>query len=133
MLKKECIRGERISFDFNGTEYDLRVSFYVSVFGEKIVLRILNNMNQLIGIEHIGMSPKLLKRFLQDALNIPSDVVLVTGPTDSGKTTTVYSCINHIKKPEISIITAEEPVEYIVKDVIQCSINSSINLTDVVK
>ncbi|MCK5164257.1 MAG: type II/IV secretion system protein [Desulfobacula sp.] len=129
IAEKRMHQGGRISFDFNGTEYDLRVSFYVSVFGEKIVLRILNNMNQLIGIEHIGMSPKLLKRFLQDALEIPSGVVLVTGPTGSGKTTTVYSCINHIKKPEISIITAEEPVEYIVKDVIQCSINPSINLT----
>ena len=129
IAEKRMHQGGRISFDFNDTEYDLRVSFYVSVFGEKIVLRILNNMNQLIGIKHIGMSSKLLKRFLRDALDIPSGVVLVTGPTGSGKTTTVYSCINHIKKPEISIITAEEPVEYIVKDVIQCSINPSINLT----
>lgn len=122
-------QGGRISFDFNGNEFDIRASFYVSVFGEKIVLRILNNVNQLIGIEHIGMQPKLLKRFLQEALDTPSGVILVTGPTGSGKTTTVYSCLNHIKKPEISIITAEEPVEYIMKDIIQCSINPSINLT----
>ena len=129
IAEKRIHQGGRISFDFNGNEYDIRASFYVSVFGEKVVLRILNNVSQIIDIEHIGMPPKLLKRFLQDALDTPSGVILVTGPTGSGKTTTVYSCINHIKKPEISIITAEEPVEYIVKDVIQCSINPNINLT----
>ncbi len=129
IAEKRIHQGGRLSFDFNGNEYDIRASFYVSVFGEKIVLRILNNVNQIIDIEHIGIPPKLLKRFLQDALDTPSGVILVTGPTGSGKTTTVYSCINHIKSPEISIITAEEPVEYIIKDVIQCSINPNINLT----
>ncbi|MCP4670892.1 MAG: Flp pilus assembly complex ATPase component, partial [Desulfobacula sp.] len=129
IAEKRMHQGGRISFDFNGSEYDLRVSFYVSVFGEKIVLRILNAVNQILPIEHIGMRSKLLKRFLQDALDTPSGVILVTGPTGSGKTTTVYSCINHIKKPEISIITAEEPVEYVMKDVIQCSINPNIHLT----
>ena len=129
IAEKRMHQGGRISFDFNGSEYDIRASFYVSIFGEKIVLRILNSVNQLIDLDHIGMPPKLLKRFLQDVLDTPSGVILVTGPTGSGKTTTVYSCINHIKRPEISIITAEEPVEYIMKDVIQCSINPSINLT----
>lgn len=129
IAEKRMHQGGRITFDFNGSEYDLRVSFYVSVFGEKIVLRILNAVNQILPIEHIGMQSKLLKRFLQDALDTPSGVILVTGPTGSGKTTTVYSCINHIKKPEISVITAEEPVEYVMKDVIQCSINPNINLT----
>jgi len=117
IAEKRMHQGGRITFDFNGSEYDLRVSFYVSVFGEKIVLRILNAVNQILPIEHIGMPSKLLKRFLQDALETPSGVILVTGPTGSGKTTTVYSCIKHIKKPEISIITAEEPVEYVMKDV----------------
>ncbi len=129
IAEKRMHQGGRISYDFNGNEYDIRASFYISVFGEKVVLRILNNVNQIIDIEHIGMSPKLQKRFLQGALETPSGVILVTGPTGSGKTTTVYSCINHIKKPEISIITAEEPVEYIIKDIIQCSINPNINLT----
>ncbi len=129
IAEKRLHQGGRISFDFNGTEYDLRASFYVSIFGEKIVLRILNNVSHIIDINHIGMQPRLLKRFLQEALDTPSGVILVTGPTGSGKTTTVYSCINHIKKPEISIITAEEPVEYVMNDVIQCSINPSINLT----
>ncbi|MCP3900946.1 MAG: Flp pilus assembly complex ATPase component, partial [Desulfobacteraceae bacterium] len=129
IAEKRIHQGGRISFDFNGNEYDIRASFYVSVFGEKIVLRILNNVNQIIDIENIGMPPKMFKRFLHQALDTPSGVVLVTGPTGSGKTTTIYSCVNHIKKPEISIITAEEPVEYIIKDVIQCSINPNINLT----
>lgn len=129
IAEKRIHQGGRISFDFNGNEYDIRASFYISVFGEKIVLRLLNNVSQLIDMENLGMAPKLLKRFLTDALETPSGVILVTGPTGSGKTTTVYSCINYIKKPEISIITAEEPVEYIIKDVIQCSINPNINLT----
>lgn len=129
IAEKRLHQGGRISFNFNGNEYDIRASFYVSVFGEKIVLRILNNANVLIDIKEIGMQPKLLRRFLRDVLDTPSGVILVTGPTGSGKTSTVYSCINHIKKPEISIITAEEPVEYVMSDVIQCSINPAINLT----
>lgn len=60
---------------------------------------------------------------------MPSGVILITGPTGSGKTTTVYSCINHINTPETSIITAEEPVEYIIEGIAQCSINPRINLT----
>ena len=129
IAEKRMHQGGRLTFDFNGSEYDLRVSFYVSVFGEKIVLRILNAVNQILPIKHIGMPPKMRKRFLQDALDTPSGVILVTGPTGSGKTTTVYSCIKHIQKPEISIITAEEPVEYVMKDIIQCSIDPNINLT----
>ncbi len=129
IAEKRIHQGGRITFDFNGEQYDMRASFYVSVYGEKVVLRILNMASRLIDIRHIGMPPRTLKRFLQDALETPSGVIIVTGPTGSGKTTTVYSCINHIKRPEISIITAEEPVEYLIKDVIQCSINPAINLT----
>ena len=80
-------------------------------------------------IRSIGMSPKMLSRFLEDAVYQPSGVLLVTGPTGSGKTSTVYSCINHIKNPQISIITAEEPVEYVMDGIAQCSIDPNINLT----
>jgi type IV pilus assembly protein PilB len=71
----------------------------------------------------------MLSRFLDEAVYQPSGVLLVTGPTGSGKTSTIYSCIHHIKNPQISIITAEDPVEYVIDGVAQCSIDPSIDLT----
>jgi len=129
ITEKRRHQGGRISFEHGGQELDLRVSYYVTIYGEKVVLRILNKMDQLIDITDIGMRPKILERFINDALDVPSGVMIVTGPTGSGKTTTVYSCIKHIHKPNISIITAEEPVEYIIDGISQCSINPKINLT----
>jgi len=119
----------RMSFVHKGNPYDLRVSIYVGVFGEKVVLRVLNRIDQIIHIEEIGMQPKMLERYLRDVLSVPSGVLIITGPTGSGKTTTLYSCVNYIKKPELSIITAEDPVEYVMEGITQCSIDPNINLT----
>jgi len=129
ITEKRRHQGGRFYFDYPGGQVDLRVSFYVTVHGEKIVLRLLNRKGVLISIDDIGLSPRMLARFKDDALYLPSGVILITGPTGSGKTTTVYSCINHINNPETSIITAEEPVEYIIDGIAQCSINPRINLT----
>lgn len=129
ITEKRRHQGGRFYFDYPGGQVDLRVSFYVTVHGEKIVLRLLNRKGVLINIDDIGLSPRMLERFKEDALYLPSGVILITGPTGSGKTTTVYSCINHINNPETSIITAEEPVEYIIDGIAQCSINPRINLT----
>ena len=122
-------QGGRFLFKYSGGELDLRVSFYVTIHGEKIVLRLLNRQGQLLSLTEIGILPQMLERFKEEALFLPSGVVLITGPTGSGKTTTVYSCINEIKSPDISIITAEEPVEYVMEGISQCSINPKINLT----
>ncbi|ACN17771.1 TapB [Desulforapulum autotrophicum HRM2] len=119
----------RMSFEDRGNTYDLRVSIYVAIFGEKIVLRVLNRIDQIIHIEDIGMQPKMLECYLRDVLSVPSGVLIITGPTGSGKTTTLYSCLNYIKKPELSIITAEDPVEYVMEGITQCSIDPNINLT----
>ncbi len=119
----------RMSYEVRGNSYDLRVSIYATVFGEKIVLRVLNRIDQIIPLEEIGMQPKMLERFTRDVLDVPSGVLIITGPTGSGKTTTLYSCINQIKNPQISIITAEDPVEYVMEGISQCSINPAINLT----
>ncbi len=119
----------RILFVHGNREMDLRVSFFVTVFGEKIVLRLLNRQNELLGIEDIGMQPRILKKFREEGLDRPSGVILVTGPTGSGKTTTVYSCINYLNNIETSIITAEDPVEYVIEGIAQCSIDPKINLT----
>ncbi len=119
----------RISFEHKGASYDLRTSFFVTVFGEKIVLRILNRIDQIIKLDNIGMQPKMLERFRKDVLTTPSGVMIITGPTGSGKTTTLYSCISEIAKPQTSIITAEDPVEYVVEGICQCSIDPAINRT----
>lgn len=122
-------QGGRLLFDHQGRQMDLRVSFFVTVHGEKIVLRLLNRQSELLKINDIGMPPRMLERFREDALDCPSGVIIITGPTGSGKTTTVYSCINHLNNPQTSIITAEEPVEYVIDGIAQCSINPRINLT----
>jgi type IV pilus assembly protein PilB len=119
----------RIFFDHPDMQMDLRVSFYVTVFGEKIVFRLLKRHSQVLDISNLGMMPRMLDRYLEEALGLPSGVVIMTGPTGSGKTSSVYSSINHIKDPRISIITAEDPVEYIIEGIGQCSINPKINLT----
>ena len=129
IAEKRRHQGGRIDFESSGKEVDIRVSVYVTVHGEKIVMRLLRRQAHLMTIEDIGMPPRILARFLDEALDCPSGVVLVTGPTGSGKTTTVYSCINHLNKPDVSIITAEEPVEYVVDGIAQCSIDPKINLT----
>jgi type IV pilus assembly protein PilB len=122
-------QGGRVVFEHFGRQFDLRLSFYVTIHGEKIVLRILNQSGRLIDITELGMAPRMLARFQREALKVPSGVTLVTGPTGSGKTTTVYSCIEHIKDPEKCIITVEDPVEIVVDGIAQCSINPRINLT----
>jgi len=129
ITEKRRHQGGRFLFDYSGGELDLRVSFYVTVHGEKIVLRLLNRQGQLLSLTDIGILPGMLERFKEEALLLPSGVIMITGPTGSGKTTTVYSCINEIKSPDISIITAEEPVEYVMDGISQCSINPKINLT----
>ncbi len=122
-------QGGRLLFEYGDEVMDMRASFYVTVHGEKIVLRLINRQAELLNIEDVGMFPRMVERFRLEALDSPSGVVIVTGPTGSGKTTTVYSCINYLNKPQTSIITAEEPVEYIIEGIAQCSINPKINLT----
>ena len=129
IAEKRRHQGGRILFEHQGGELDMRASFYVTIHGEAIVLRLLNRQGSLIDITAIGMYPKILKRFLDNALSRPSGVVIITGPTGSGKTTTVYSCIHHLNTPLLSIITAEEPVEYVIPGISQCSIDPKINLT----
>jgi type IV pilus assembly protein PilB len=129
IAEKRRHQGGRIFFDHGGTQLDLRASFYATIHGEKIVMRLLNRQGQILELNKIGMYPRMLERFREEALNRPSGVVIITGPTGSGKTSTVYSCISYLNSPQVSIITAEEPVEYIIDGIAQCSINPKINLT----
>jgi len=121
-------QGGRMAWESDEQSLDLRVSFYVTVHGEKTVLRLLNRKRSLLSIEEIGMASVIRERFIEGALERPSGVILVTGPTGSGKTSTLYSCIEHIQSPEIAIITAEDPVEYMIDGIAQCSLNPEIDL-----
>lgn len=108
---------------------DLRVSFYITIHGEKIVLRLMNKKGELLDIDDIGMAPRMLQQFRENALASPSGIIVVTGPTGAGKTTTLYSCVNNLNNLELSIINAEEPVEYVLDGISQCSINPKIGVT----
>lgn len=112
-----------------GLKTDVRASFYSTIFGEKIVLRLLSRKAELLDIKEVGLSPRVLERFVEDALELPSGVILITGPTGSGKTTTLYGCINYLNDMERSITTAEDPVEYVIDGIAQCNLNPKINLT----
>lgn len=113
----------------SGAVIDIRCSFYISIYGEKVCLRILKRKALFLNINETTMAPAVLERFKQDALDIPTGVVLITGPTGSGKTTTLYSCVDYLNNNEVSIITAEEPVEYVIDGITQCSLNPKIGLT----
>jgi type IV pilus assembly protein PilB len=119
----------RILFDYRGNPLDIRVSTYGTIYGEAIVMRLLNNRDQLLDIRDIGMASPVVNRYIEDALDSPSGVIIITGPTGSGKTTTLYASISYLNKLDTSIITAEDPVEYIVEGISQCSINPKINVT----
>ncbi|TYO99919.1 type IV pilus assembly protein PilB [Geothermobacter ehrlichii] len=131
IAEKRRHQGGRILYESptTGSTLDLRVSFYVTIYGEKVVLRLLNQKGELLELKDIGMAPKVLERFRFDALDLPSGVLIVTGPTGSGKTTTLYGCVNYLNTIETSIVTAEDPVEYIVEGISQCSINPKIGVT----
>jgi type IV pilus assembly protein PilB len=109
-------------------EIDIRASFYATVFGENVVLRILNKAS-LISIKELGFAANILKTFTEDVLTVPSGITLITGPTGSGKTTTLYSSVDFCNDPTVKIITCEDPVEYVIDGISQCSINEKIGLT----
>lgn len=118
----------RIFVKTDKQEIDVRVSFYATVFGENVVLRILNKAS-LISLQELGFAPNILRLYTEDVLAAPSGITLITGPTGSGKTTTLYSSIDHCNDPTVKIITCEDPVEYVIDGISQCSINEKIGLT----
>jgi type IV pilus assembly protein PilB len=107
---------------------DFRVSTLPTLFGEKIVLRILDKGTLQLDLEAFGMEPVAEQAFL-DAISNPYGMVLVTGPTGSGKTTTLYSALNRINTEEVNIMTAEDPVEYNLRGVNQVQVRPQIGLT----
>lgn len=118
----------RILFNINGKAVDIRVSTLPTMFGESVVLRILDKSIIPLDIDHLGLRPDE-NRVLQNLLNMPNGIIIVTGPTGSGKTTTLYSALNYLNDIKWKIITTEDPVEYDLPGIIQCPIKEEIGVT----
>jgi type IV pilus assembly protein PilB len=118
----------RIKIKVVNRTIDLRVSSLPTIFGEKIVMRILDKSNLNIDLEKLGFEPKAMKEFCA-AIAMPYGMVLVTGPTGSGKTTTLYSALSRINTPEVNVMTAEDPVEYNLDGINQVLVHEDVGLT----
>ncbi|MGQ9485719.1 MAG: type II secretion system ATPase GspE [Desulfosoma sp.] len=118
----------RIKFKLTKKEIDIRVSSLPTVFGESLVLRLLQKEDILLDLNALGFPKDLLSRFKQ-IIALPYGIVLVTGPTGSGKTTTLYAAINEINTPDRKIVTVEDPVEYQLDGVNQVQVQPKIGLT----
>jgi type IV pilus assembly protein PilB len=118
----------RMRVKVSGRDYDLRVSFLPTVHGEKCVLRILDKSNLSANMEKLGMDQDTFRRFAA-AVAAPHGLILVTGPTGSGKTTTLYSALNELNSPDYNIITVEDPVEFQVPGINQVPVRKEIGLT----
>ena len=117
----------RFKFKVHGRAIDVRVSVLPVAYGEKVVLRILDRAALLVDMADIGFDPEMLKEF-KDILQRPNGIILLTGPTGSGKTTTLYSALNFLKSPERNIQTVEDPIEYLINGVNQTAIRPKIEL-----
>ncbi len=107
---------------------DVRVSSVPSLHGEKIVLRLLDTASVTYSLDAIGLDKKQ-QTIVSEALNAPQGLVLVTGPTGSGKTTTIYAALQRMNKPDVNILTIEDPVEYEISEITQTQLNDEIGYT----
>lgn len=118
----------RMRMKVGGRDIDLRVSFLPTVHGEKCVLRVLDKSNLSASIEKLGMDEDTFRRF-KAAVDAPHGLILVTGPTGSGKTTTLYSALNELNNPDYNIVTVEDPVEFQIPGINQVPVNKEIGLS----
>ena len=114
----------RFTIDFNGKEIEVRVSVIPSAYGESFVMRILNPDGISVGLESLGIERRLYEILLKE-IKKPNGMILTTGPTGSGKTTTLYSFMNKVYSPEIKILTIEDPIEYHLSGINQTQVNRS--------
>lgn len=118
----------RLSVSHEGRQVDLRVATLPTVWGEKIVMRILDNTGQRMTMADLLMSPRNIERF-QAAITRPHGMILATGPTGSGKSTTLYTALRAVANPKINVITVEDPVEYRIGGINQVQVNNKAGLT----
>ena len=118
----------RIELNLGGNPVDMRVSILPTMFGESVVIRVLDRTVVSLDLEKIGMEEDMLAHFRR-LIHKPNGIMLVTGPTGAGKTTTLYSALNELNDISEKIITTEDPVEYEIDGIVQCPINHEIGLT----
>jgi len=128
IAEKRVPQDGRIKLKIGGGNIDFRVSALPSYHGESVVMRILRPESAQVGIEALGFSAEDNKRF-QEIIRKPTGIFLVTGPTGSGKTTTLYSALQELNRPDTKIITAEDPVEYNFSGMNQCQVREEIGLS----
>ena len=128
IAEKRLPQDGRLEVKMGDQDIDVRVSTIPISFGERVVLRLLNKTAKLFTLSNLGLLPKKLN-LLENLVKSPNGIILVTGPTGSGKTTSLYAVLSSINTPEINIITVEDPVEYQLKGVSQIQVNPKIDLT----
>lgn len=128
IAEKRLPQDGRISIALGGKTVDVRVSTLPARFGERVVMRILDKDEARLDLDALGMPADILAR-LKQSLNKPNGVILVTGPTGSGKTTTLYAALNLLNDPSRNILTVEDPVEYAIDGVGQTQVNSKVGMT----
>ena len=128
IAEKRLPQDGRIGLKIAGKDIDVRVSIIPTSFGERIVMRLLDKSGYLLKLKDIGLSEDILHKF-EKLIHLSHGIILVTGPTGSGKTTTLYAALMEINSPDKNIITIEDPVEYQIKGIGQMQVNPKIELT----
>ena len=128
LSEKRLPQDGKIKIKIMGKDIDIRVSSLPSTHGESIVMRILDKSNLLVGLSQLGFAGDIEKKW-SELISLPNGVLLITGPTGSGKTTTLYACLNFLNRPETKIITVEDPIEYQLTGINQVQVREDIGLT----
>lgn len=128
LSEKRVPQDGRIQINVAGEDLDLRVSTVPSSHGESIVMRILNKQSLMLGLPKLGLFADDQQIF-ERLISMPDGILLLTGPTGCGKTTTLYACLNHLNRPDRKIITVEDPVEYRISGINQVQVREDIGLT----
>jgi type IV pilus assembly protein PilB len=118
----------RISYSVAGRQVDLRVSSLPTQFGESVVLRVLDRSATSLDMTALGF-PKYVFDYIREGIQQPNGILIVTGPTGSGKTTTLYSCLREVNTIDLKLLTAEDPVEYDIEGIMQVAINDAVGMT----
>jgi type IV pilus assembly protein PilB len=118
----------RISLPIGNKQIDLRVSTLPTQFGESVVLRVLDRSAVNLELESLGL-PKYIGDYINEAIQQPNGILVVTGPTGSGKTTTLYSCLRKVNTIDSKLLTAEDPVEFDIEGIMQVAVNEAIGMT----
>ena len=128
VAEKRLPQDGRIRIKIGEKEMDLRVSTLPTIFGERVVIRLLDRSNRILTLSELGYMEEDLKK-LENMITKPYGLILVTGPTGSGKSTTLYASLLKLKSPRKNIITIEDPIEYQIDGISQIQVNPKINLT----